>query len=65
MSTIAGRPVRVVSTGMAVPSRTLDNHDLSRMVDTTDQWIIERTGIKVRHIASDGENASDFAAGAC
>lgn len=65
MSAIAGRPVRVVSTGMAVPSRTLNNHDLSMMVDTTDQWIIERTGIRVRHIASDGENASDFAAEAC
>ncbi len=65
MSIISGRPVRIVSTGMAVPSRTLDNHDLSRMVDTTDQWIVERTGINIRHIASDGENASDFAAEAC
>lgn len=65
MSMIAGRPVRVVSTGMAVPSKTLDNHDLSRMVDTTDQWIMERTGIKVRHIASEGENASGLASMAC
>lgn len=65
MSLIAGRPVQVVSTGMAVPSKTLDNHELSKVVDTTDQWIVERTGIKVRHIASEGENASDLASSAC
>nr|WP_321499193.1 beta-ketoacyl-ACP synthase III [uncultured Dethiosulfovibrio sp.] len=65
MSLIVGRPVQVVSTGMAVPSKTLDNHQLSKVVDTTDQWIVERTGIKLRHIASEGENASDLASCAC
>ncbi len=65
MSLLEGRPVRVRSTGMAIPEKILDNHTLSKMVDTNDQWITERTGIKERHIASDGENASDFAARAC
>lgn len=65
MPLLGGRPVSVRSTGMAVPERILDNHDLSEIVDTDDKWITERTGIKERHIASDGENASDLAAKAC
>jgi 3-oxoacyl-[acyl-carrier-protein] synthase-3 len=46
---------------MAVPDRVLTNADLERMVDTTDEWIIGRTGIKERRIASEDEALSDFA----
>ena len=44
--------------GAYLPERVLTNHDLARMIDTSDQWIIERTGIKERHIAADGELTS-------
>ena len=43
--------VRLASTGMWLPSRVLTNEDLERMVDTSDEWITERTGIKERRIA--------------
>lgn len=52
---------RVLGTGRAVPARILTNADLERMVDTSDEWITERTGIKSRFIASDDEATSDFA----
>ncbi|MGE0769435.1 MAG: beta-ketoacyl-ACP synthase III [Hyphomicrobiaceae bacterium] len=46
--------------GGSLPKRILTNDDLSRMVDTSDEWITERTGIKQRHIAADGELTSDL-----
>jgi 3-oxoacyl-[acyl-carrier-protein] synthase-3 len=55
-------PVALLGTGMYVPEKVVTNEDLSRMVDTTDEWITERTGIRERHIASEGEVTSDFAA---
>src|SRR5690606_16149670 len=42
------------------PKRVLTNSDLSRIVDTSDEWIRERTGIRARHIAADGELTSDL-----
>ncbi|PRQ01065.1 3-oxoacyl-[acyl-carrier-protein] synthase 3 [Enhygromyxa salina] len=48
---------KILGTGMAVPERVLTNHDLEQMVDTSDAWITERTGIKQRHIA-DAETSS-------
>ncbi len=48
--------------GGHLPAKILTNDDLGRMVDTNDQWITERTGIKKRHIAADGETTSDLAA---
>jgi 3-oxoacyl-[acyl-carrier-protein] synthase-3 len=48
--------------GGHLPEKVLTNDDLARMVDTTDQWIAERTGIRRRHIAADGETSSDLAA---
>ncbi len=45
--------VRLVSTGMWVPSRVLTNAELETMVDTTDEWIVERTGIRERRIADE------------
>jgi 3-oxoacyl-[acyl-carrier-protein] synthase-3 len=52
---------RVRGTGSAVPEKILTNSDLEKMVDTTDEWIISRTGIKKRHIAVEGEYTSTFA----
>jgi 3-oxoacyl-[acyl-carrier-protein] synthase-3 len=52
---------RIVGTGSAVPSKVLTNFDLEKMVDTSDEWITTRTGIKERHIAVDGEYTSTFA----
>jgi 3-oxoacyl-[acyl-carrier-protein] synthase-3 len=46
--------------GAYLPKKVLSNHDLSRMVDTSDTWIRERTGIEQRHIAADEEKTSDL-----
>ncbi len=46
--------------GAYLPERIMTNADMSRIVDTTDEWITERTGIKQRHIAADGELTSDL-----
>ena len=48
------------SIGAYVPSKILSNEDLSKMVDTTDEWITKRTGIKERHIAQENEATSDM-----
>ena len=47
--------------GMGVPEKVLTNHDLEKMVDTSDEWITTRTGIKQRHVAEAGETASTLA----
>ncbi|HDK41637.1 MAG TPA: beta-ketoacyl-ACP synthase 3, partial [Nitrospirae bacterium] len=52
---------RITGTGSYAPKKVLTNYDLEKMVDTTDEWITERTGIKERRIASDSEAASDLA----
>lgn len=52
------------SVGSYLPARIMTNDDLSKIVDTTDEWIQQRTGIKQRHIAAEGENTSDLAAAA-
>ncbi len=59
-----GRSVSIVGTGSYVPDRILTNHDLETMIDTTDEWIVTRTGMKERRIARDGEYTSDMAAAA-
>ena len=46
--------------GFYVPEKTLDNNELSTMVDTTDEWIVSRTGIKARHLAAKGQTCSDM-----
>jgi 3-oxoacyl-[acyl-carrier-protein] synthase-3 len=51
----------VVGWGKSVPRRVLTNDDLSRMVDTSDEWIRTRTGIRERHLAEDGETTSGMA----
>jgi 3-oxoacyl-[acyl-carrier-protein] synthase-3 len=50
--------------GAYLPKRIMTNADLARIVDTTDEWITERSGIKQRHIAADGELTSDLGAAA-
>jgi 3-oxoacyl-[acyl-carrier-protein] synthase-3 len=45
----------IVGVGASLPRRVMTNEELSRMVDTSDEWIVQRTGIKARHIASDDE----------
>jgi 3-oxoacyl-[acyl-carrier-protein] synthase-3 len=57
-----GRTCSIVSVGSYVPSRVLTNADLEKMVDTSDEWIITRTGIKERRVAADNEFTSDMAA---
>ncbi len=52
---------RIIGTGGYLPPKVLTNHDVARMVDTSDDWIVSRTGIRQRHIAGDGEVASDLA----
>jgi 3-oxoacyl-[acyl-carrier-protein] synthase III len=50
----------VLGCGSYLPSRVLTNSELSRMVDTSDEWITQRTGIRERHIAAEGETTSDM-----
>lgn len=52
---------KIVGIGSYLPPRVLTNSDLEKMVDTSDAWIIERTGIKSRHIAAQNEYTSDLA----
>lgn len=52
---------RIAGTGSYLPEKLLTNHDLESMVETTDQWITDRTGIKKRHIVADDESTTDLA----
>ena len=52
---------RIAGTGRYLPERVLSNHDLEKIVDTTDEWIRERTGIERRHIAAPGQTTADLA----
>ena len=53
--------IRIKGTGRYIPEKILNNDDLEKMVDTSDEWIVTRTGIKERHIASPEETTSDMA----
>lgn len=52
---------RITGTGSYLPEKILTNHDLEKMVDTSDEWITDRTGIKKRHIAADTQTTCDLA----
>src|SRR5262249_35952662 len=56
------RRARIASLATFVPPRLLTNADLERLVDTTDEWILQRTGIRERHIVDPGVATSDLAA---
>jgi len=51
----------IIGCGSYLPERVMSNAELSTMIDTTDEWIVGRTGIKQRHLAADGELTSDLA----
>ena len=55
------RRAKITALGTYVPPRILTNQDLEKMVDTTDEWILERTGIRERHLVDKGVAASDLA----
>lgn len=52
---------RITGTGSFLPEKILTNHDLAKIVDTSDEWITDRTGIKKRHVAADNETTCDLA----
>jgi 3-oxoacyl-[acyl-carrier-protein] synthase-3 len=52
---------KILGTGSYLPEKVLTNHDLEQMVDTTDSWIRERTGIEQRHVVEEGETCVDLA----
>ena len=52
---------RIAGTGSYLPEKVLTNDDLAKFVDTSDEWIATRTGIRERHIAAEGETTSDLA----
>ena len=56
------RPVQISSLATAVPPRVLTNSDLEQIVDTSNEWILQRTGVRERHIADDDVATSDLAA---
>jgi 3-oxoacyl-[acyl-carrier-protein] synthase-3 len=59
-----GRPVtraQILGTGGYAPEKVLTNHDLAKIVETNDEWIVERTGIRERRMAAEGEVTSDMA----
>lgn len=58
------RRARIAGTGMCVPDRVVTNHDLAKIMDTSDEWIQQRSGIVERRHVSEGESPSDLAVGA-
>ncbi len=52
---------QIISTGSYLPEKVITNHDLAKIMDTSDEWITERSGIRTRHQAADGETTSDLA----
>jgi 3-oxoacyl-[acyl-carrier-protein] synthase-3 len=60
-SRCGGRPTTIKSLATYVPPRVLTNADLEKLVDTTDEWILQRTGIRERHIVDPGVATSDLA----
>ena len=57
-----GRRAKISALGTYVPPQVLTNQDLEKMVETSDQWIIERTGIRERHVLGKGQGVSDIGA---
>ncbi len=57
----SGRPVALAGIGVHAPEKVISNFDLEKMMDTSDQWITERTGIRTRHIADAGTTTFDLA----
>jgi 3-oxoacyl-[acyl-carrier-protein] synthase III len=60
IGTTNGRPISITGLGCAVPERVMTNDELAQMVDTSDEWIVERTGIRERRVAGPNEALSDL-----
>ncbi len=60
MKTGERRKIKIVGQGVAIPEKVLTNADLAKIVDTTDEWIVSRTGIRERRIAREDQAASDL-----
>ena len=58
---MASTYARITGTGSALPERVLSNFDLEKFVETSDEWIHSRTGIRQRHVAAEGETTGDLA----
>lgn len=56
---------RIVGTGSYLPARSVSNQELQTRIETSDEWIVSRTGIESRHVAAEGEMTSDLAFHAC
>ncbi len=56
--------VKVLGTGSYTPEKVITNDDLSNTIETSDEWIVQRTGIKARHVVAEGESTSDMAVNA-
>ncbi|MGD9665882.1 MAG: 3-oxoacyl-ACP synthase III family protein [Synergistaceae bacterium] len=56
-----GRSAKILGTSKYIPEKIMTNKDFEKIVETNDQWIVERTGIRKRHFALDGEKCSDLA----
>lgn len=54
------KKARIIATGSYLPERVLSNHDLEKLVETSDEWIVSRTGMKERRIAAENEHTSDM-----
>src|SRR3546814_1064345 len=52
---------RIAGTGSYLPEKVLTNDDLAKIVETSDEWIASRTGIRERHVAAEGETTGDLA----
>ena len=52
---------RIAGTGSYLPERIITNAEMAKLVDTTDEWISTRTGIRQRHIAAEGQTTGDLA----
>jgi 3-oxoacyl-[acyl-carrier-protein] synthase-3 len=57
---VVGRRAKITALGTYVPPQVLTNQDLEKMVETSDQWILERTGIRERHVLAKGQGTSDM-----
>jgi 3-oxoacyl-[acyl-carrier-protein] synthase III len=60
IGTTNGRPISITGLGCAVPERVMTNDELAQMFDTSDEWIVERTGIRERRVAGPNEALSDL-----
>jgi 3-oxoacyl-[acyl-carrier-protein] synthase-3 len=64
LAAIEGRPVGILGTGSYLPRKIVTNFDLERIVDTSDEWIVERSGIRTRRVVSGDESNASMAAAA-